>query len=346
MRAASPAFVSTGTLPSPRHIRELLDEAHRLYRENSDGQCSQVYPALATVRADLFGACVAGTDGSIHSAGDAEHPFSIMSVSKPFVFALVCQALGPDEARRQLGVNATGLPFDSAAAIDRSVDGRTNPMVNPGALAVTSLVPGPTTNAQWQFIRDGLGRFAGHPLTLDAEVYASASQTNHRNQGLAWLLHGLGRLGADPAQAIELYTLQCSLSVNAKDLAIMAATLADGGLHPISGERVVDAEVCHHTLAVMATAGMYETSGDWLYDVGVPGKSGIGGGIITVAPGKGGLGTFAPLLDAAGNSIKGQLVARFLSRQLGMSLFISAPDPVPLTRWVSAAHRSGRKETA
>jgi glutaminase len=346
MRAASPAFVSTGTLPNPSRVQELLDEAHRRYRENSEGQCSPVYPALATVRADLFGACVVGTNGNIHSAGDAEHPFSIMSVSKPFVFALVCQALGPEQARRQLGVNATGLPFDSAAAIDQSIDGRTNPMVNPGALAVTSLVPGRTTNAQWQFIRDGLGRFAGHPLALDAEVYASASQTNHRNQGLAGLLYSLGRLGADPAQVIELYTLQCSLSVNAKDLAVMAATLADGGLHPISGERVVDAEVCHHTLAVMATAGMYETSGDWLYDVGVPGKSGIGGGIITVAPGKGGLGTFAPLLDAAGNSIKGQLVARFLSRQLGMSLFISAPDPVPLTRRASAAHRSGRKETA
>jgi len=340
MHAAAPAFVSTGTLPSPARIRELLDEAHRRFAENSDGQCSQVYPALATVRADLFGACVAGTNGSLHSVGDAEHPFAIMSVSKPFVFALVCQALGPEQARRLLGVNATGLPFDSAAAIDQSADGRTNPMVNPGALAVTSLAPGPTTNAQWQFIRDGLGRFAGHPLTLDAEVYASASQTNHRNQGLAWLLHGLGRLGADPAQAIELYTLQCSLSVTAEDLAIMAATLADGGLHPISGERVVDADVCHHTLAVMATAGMYETSGDWLYDVGVPGKSGIGGGIITVAPGKGGLGTFAPLLDAAGNSIKGQLVARFLSHQLGMSLFISAPNPIPQTRRVSAAHRS------
>jgi glutaminase len=262
-----------------------------------------------------------------------------MSVSKPFVFALVCQALGPKHARRELGVNATGLPFDSAAAIDRGAGGRTNPMVNPGALAVTSHVPGLTTSAQWRFIREGLSRFAGRPLLLDEVVYASASQTNHRNQGLAWLLHGLGRLGAEPSQAIELYTLQCSLSVTATDLAVMAATLADGGIQPITGERVVSAEVCHHTLAVMATAGMYETSGDWLYDVGVPGKSGIGGGIITVAPGKGGLGTFAPLLDAAGNSIKGQLVARFLSRQLGLSLFISAPDRVPQTRLVSAAHR-------
>lgn len=339
MRPAPPAFVSTGTLPSPGRVKELLDEAYRRYRSNSDGQCSQVYPALASVRADLFGACVAGTNGRVYSVGDAEHPFAIMSVSKPFVFALVCQALGAEHARRQLGVNATGMPFDSAAAIDQSADGRTNPMVNPGALAVTSQVPGLTTSAQWQFIRDGLSRFAGRALTLDDAVYASASQTNHRNRGLAWLLHASGRLGAEPGHTVDLYTLQCSLSVTATDLAVMAATLADGGIHPVSGERVVDAETCHHTLAVMATAGMYETSGDWLYDVGVPGKSGIGGGIVTVAPGKGGLGTFAPLLDAAGNSIKGQLVARFLSRQLGMSLFISAPDPIPQTRLVSAAHR-------
>lgn len=329
MHAAPPPFVSTGKLPGRESIRELLEEAHRRYQTNSEGRRSQVYPALAWVKADLFGVCVVGTDGRVHAVGDADHPFTIMSVSKPFLFALVCQELGPEQARRQIGVNATGLAFDSVAALELSPDGRTNPMVNSGALATTSLVPGVTTADKWQFIRDGLSRFAGHPLALDEGVYLSASQTNHRNQGIAWLLHGLGRLGADPAQAVELYTRQCSLAVSARDLAVMAATLADGGTNPISGERVVDPEICHHALAVMATAGMYGTSGDWLYDVGVPGKSGISGGITAVAPGKGGLGTFAPLLDASGNSIKGQLAARFLSRQLGMSLFISAPEPVP-----------------
>jgi glutaminase len=326
----SPAFVSTGKLPGAERIRELLDEAHGRYQANSDGHCSQVYPALAKVQPDLFGVCVAGTDGGLHWTGDAEHPFTIMSVSKPFLFALVCQVLGPEQARREIGVNATGDAFDSVAALDRSPDGRTNPMVNSGALAATSLVPGVTTTAKWHFIRDGLSQFAGRPLALDEEVYASATHTNHRNRGVAWLLRSLGRLSAAPAQVVDLYTRQCSLGVTAKDLAVMAATLADGGTNPITGARVVDAEVCHHTLAVMATAGMYEASGDWLYDVGVPGKSGIAGGIITVAPGKGGLATFAPLLDAAGNSIKGQLAARFLSRELGMSLFISAPEPARL----------------
>ncbi|XXF76207.1 glutaminase A [Myxococcaceae bacterium GXIMD 01537] len=318
-------FISTGQLPSSERVRELVDEAYQRYQGNRDGACSQVYPALARVPPELFGVCVAGINGSTHGAGDVDHPFAIMSVSKPFIFALVCQELGPEVARRKLGVNGTGLPFNSAMAIDQSADGRTNPMVNSGALATTSLVPGSTAEARWRFIHEGLSLFAGHPLALDHEVYESALRTHHRNQGLAWLLHGLGRLDADPLQTTDLYTRQCSLAVTAQELAVMGATLADGGVNPLTGVRVVDEEVCHYTLAVMATAGMYETSGDWLYEVGVPGKSGIGGGIFAVAPGKGGLGTFAPPLDSAGNSVKGQLVAKFLAQRLGLSLFSSRP---------------------
>jgi glutaminase len=171
-----------------------------------------------------------------------------------------------------------------------------------------------------------LSRFAGRTLSLNDDVYRSASQTNHRNQGIARLLESFGRIYGDPAEATDLYTRQCSLNVTAKDLAVMGATLADGGVNPLTQARVVDPEVCHYTLAVMATAGLYETSGDWLYDVGMPGKSGIGGGIVTVSPGKGGLGTFAPPLDAAGNSVKGQLVARYLAERLGMDLFVSRPE--------------------
>jgi glutaminase len=169
-------------------------------------------------------------------------------------------------------------------------------------------------------------RVCGRPLALDEEVYASASATNHRNRGIANLLTDHGRLWCDPAEAVDLYTRQSSLRVSATELAVMGATLADGGVNPITRERVVDAAVCHFALAVMTTAGMYETSGDWLYDVGVPGKSGIGGGIVVVAPGKGALGTFAPPLDAFGNSVKGQLAARYLARRLGLSLFVSAPE--------------------
>ena len=198
-------------------------------------------------------------------------------------------------------------------------------MVNAGAIATTSLAPG-GGEAGWAFLQDGLSRFAGRALPLDEEVYASASATNHRNRGIANLLQSYGRLWRDPAEAVELYTRQSSLRVTVTELAVMGATLADGGVNPLTRERVVDAAVCHFTLAVMTTAGMYEASGDWLYDVGVPGKSGIGGGIVVVSPGKGGLGTFAPPLDGFGNSVKGQLAARFLARRLGLSLFVSEPE--------------------
>jgi glutaminase len=200
-----------------------------------------------------------------------------------------------------------------------------NAMVNAGAIAATSLVPGATARAKWDAIVEGLSRFAGRRLAMDEEIYESEAATNLRNRGIAKLLEGYGRMYFDALEATDVYTRQCSLLVTAKDLAVMGATLADGGVNPITKERVVDPGVCKRTLAVLATAGLYERSGDWLYDIGLPGKSGVGGGIVTVSPGKGGLGTFAPPLDGAGNSVKGQIVARCLSERLGLNLFASKP---------------------
>jgi glutaminase len=234
--------------------------------------------------------------------------------------------MGHDRARELIGVNATGQAFDSIDAVERSDDGRTNPMVNAGAIAATSFVPGEDAAQRWRAIHQGLSRFAGRDLAVDDEVVASVSATNHRNREIAALLERRDRLGVDSETAVDLYTRQCSLAVTARDLAVMGATLAHGGVNPVSGERVVDPVVCHHTLAVMATAGLYETTGDWLYEIGLPGKSGIGGGIVTVAPGKGGLGSFAPPLDDAGNSVRGQLATAYLSRELGLSLFASDPE--------------------
>jgi glutaminase len=303
----------------------VVDEAYQRYRSQPEGENSQVYPALAKVDRELFGVALVGITGQAYVRGDTECEFPIMSVSKPFVFALVCARLGPEKLRELVGANATGLPFNSVAAIEQSGDGRTNPMVNSGAIATTSLSPGATSDEKWSFIRDGLNGFAGRQLALNEEVYASASETNFWNRGIAGMLQSLNRIYCDPVDATDLYTRQCSLNVSARDLAVMGATLADGGVNPITRERVVDPILCHYALAVMSTAGLYETSGDWLYEIGLPGKSGIGGGIVTVSPGKGGLGTFAPPLDRAGNSVKGQLVARFLSQQLGMDLFVSEP---------------------
>ena len=323
---AASAFVSTGRLPPLERTQQLVADAFERYRSNTEGAVSDVYPALGRVQTDLFGICVAGIGGNVYAAGDTDVELTIMSVAKPFLYALVCRELGREDVRRRIGVNATGLPFNSVTAVEQSPDGRTNPMVNPGAIAVTSLVPGGDVEERWRFIRNGLSAFAGRELELDGEVLQSARETNHRNQSLARLLQSYGRLYSDPAEAVELYTRQSCLSVTVKDLAVMGATLGNGGVNPLTGVQVVDAESCHCTLAVMTTAGLYETSGDWLYDIGLPGKSGIGGGIVTVAPGKGGLGTFAPLLDDAGNSVKGQLAAAFLSRRLGLDLFASGGE--------------------
>ena len=316
-------YVSTGRLPSPELASALVGEAYERFKSNMEGRKSDVYPVLARAPASLFGVCVAAASGNLYAAGDVEHEFPVMSVSKPFVFALVCQHLGAQQAREALGVNATGLPFNALEALDRGEGGRTNPMVNPGAIATSSLVPGATRAERRRFIEEGLSRFAGRALSLNEEVFACAMRTNFRNREIAEKLNAHGRLALDPDEALDLYTHQCSLNVSAKDLAVMGATLANGGVNPLSQERVVDAASCKYALAVMATAGLYEASGDWLFDIGLPGKSGISGGIVTVSPGKGGLGVLAPLLDEAGNSVKGRLVARFLSERLGLSLFAS-----------------------
>lgn len=321
----APTFISTGTLPTPEQAQALVDEAHARYRDVAEGAVSTVYPALERMAPELFGVCVAGVGGALYEAGESDHPFSIMSVSKPFVFALICDLLGPQALREKIGANATGHAFNSAAGIERSPGGRTNPMVNAGAIATTSLTPGADIETRWRFLHDGLSRFAGRTLPMNDEVLVSARETNWRNRSLAWFLQSVGAIWCEPMEAVELYTRQCSLNVTARDLAVMGATLADGGVNPLTGERVVDAPVCHYALAAMTTAGLYETTGDWIYEIGVPGKSGIGGGIVAVSPGKGGLGTFSPLLDAAGNSVRGQMVAKFMARRMGLDLFASSP---------------------
>jgi glutaminase len=323
--AVNAPYVSTGNLPPAEHVRLLVNEAYERFRANAEGELSQVYPSLAAVDADRFGICVANTRGLTADAGDADVEFTIMSVAKPFVFALMCGVHTPSAVAQFVGLNATGRRFNSVSAIEDRPDGRTNPMVNPGAMATASMAPGGNTEEKWRFLLEGLSRFAGRELSIDEETFASASATNAINRAIGDLLRSYGRLAAGSEETVDLYTRQSCLRVTARDLAVMAATLASGGVNPSTSEQVVDQVSCRCAMVVMATAGLYETSGEWLYTIGLPGKSGIGGGIVMVSPGKGGLGTFAPRLDAAGNSVKGQLAAAFLSRQLGLDLFVSAP---------------------
>ena len=321
----APARVSTGILPPDADVRAAVEDGFEEYRSLGAGRVSQYLPALAAAPPDAFGVCVAGTDGRIFAIGDAEVEFTIQSISKVFVFALVCDTIGPEAARQKLGVNSTGLAFDSVMGIELNEERTMNPMVNAGALATTSLVPGDTAEEKFARIAAALSRFAGRPLDVDDDVYTSERRVNFRNRGIAHLLNGYGRIYADPEIATDVYTKQCALRVSARDLAVMGATLADGGVNPLTGERAVDADCCRRVLAVLATAGLYERSGDWLYDVGLPGKSGISGGLVTVSPGKGGVGTYSPLLDYAGNSVRGERITSYLSERLGLNLFASAP---------------------
>lgn len=318
-------IVSTGSLPDAAVVSSLLQNARERYLPVLDGKVADYIPALAEASIDSFGLAIVSAAGTVFTAGDVETQFSIQNISKPFVFALVCDALGAVAARERIGVNSTGLPFNSVMATELSDDHTTNPMVNGGAIATTSLAPGDTAEEKWTFIRDGLSAFAGHPLEVDGAVHQSEAASNQRNRALARLLESYGRMYFDPLEATDIYTRQCSLLVTTVDLAVMSATLADGGVNPVTGQRVVSQETCTRVLAVLATAGLYERTGEWLYDIGLPAKSGVSGGIITVAPGKGGLATYSPPLDDAGNSVRGQLATSFLSRMLGLNLFASAP---------------------
>lgn len=319
--------VSTGTLPPPEAVQALVEAGHRRFLSIRDGAMADYIPALASASPDLFGISIVTVGGRTFSAGDSQVPFSIQSVSKAFVGALVLEAIGPSALRERVGVNASGMPFDSVIAVEMHPEHTANPLVNAGAIATTSLVPGANAGEKWDYIRQGLSRFAGRELSLDEEVYTSESETNERNRGIAHLLYGYGRLYSEPEIATDVYTRQCSLAVTTTDLATMGATLADGGVNPLTGEQVVSAETSRRVLSIMATAGLYERSGEWLFEVGLPGKSGVSGDVVTISPGKGGLGVYSPPLDSAGNSVRGVMVTEYLSHQLGLDLFASSPAP-------------------
>lgn len=316
--------VSTGSLPGWERVEGLVREAHERYAGDQEGVVADYIPVLAEADPDLFGLCVAESGGAMHTAGDAAVEFSVQSISKAFVYALVCEASGHEGVLERVGVNNTGLPFNSVMAVELNDGHPMNPMVNAGAIATTALMPGATAAEQWENVRTGLSRFAGRPLELDDVVYRSEAATNTRNKAIARLLESYGRLDADPLEVVDVYTRQCALRVSARDLAVMGATLADGGVNPVTGERVVSAQVCRDTLAVLASTGMYERSGEWLFEIGLPAKSGVAGGIVAVAPGKGALGSFSPRLDPAGNSVRGLRATAHLSRSLGLNLFASS----------------------
>ncbi|MBB2992227.1 glutaminase [Mycolicibacterium iranicum] len=330
--------VTTGNLPQWSEVESLVEAAHRRCRGDTEGRVADYIPVLAQADPDWFAVSVAEVDGTVHSSGDVDVAFSIQSISKAFVYALVCEQLGHAAVRERIGVNNTGLPFNSVIAVELNNGHPMNPMVNAGAMAATALVPGRDPDEQWQFIHAGLSAFAGHALQVDEEVFLSESQTNQRNRAIARLLESYGRIALDPLAVVDVYTRQCSLLVTAADLAVMGATLADGGVNPVTGRRVVSAGVCRDTLAVLAATGAYERSGEWLFEIGLPGKSGVAGGLVTIAPGKAGIGTFSPPLDPAGNSVRGQRATAYLSRVLGLNIFASQAHTLAANRGTHHEH--------
>jgi glutaminase len=319
---------SARAAPPTDPIAAAVDAAWEKYRALDEGKNADYIPALAKVDPRLFGIAVVTADGKVFQKGDAKAPFSIQSISKVFTLASVLETAGPRSVLEKIGVDATGQVFNSIVAIEQHRGKEMNPFVNPGAIATTSLVEGRTGEEKWGRILAIHEAFAGRKLAIDEEVYRSEAATNERNQAIAKLMHAYGRLYFDPAVSTDIYTRQCSISVNAFDLAVMAATLANQGRNPVTGKQVVSPDNVPRILAVMATAGLYDDSGIWLYEVGLPAKSGVGGGIIAVAPGRFGIAVFSPPLDVAGNSVRAQRAIRDIAAALRANVF----DPKPQKR--------------
>src|SRR3954453_14296867 len=304
-------------------VQKAVDAAYAKYKDIKDGKNADYIPTLAAVDPKLLGIAVVTPDGKVYTAGDVKTEVSIQSISKVFTMAQVIQEQGLDSIEKRIGVDATGARFNSIIAVEgvKTVVGtgapEMNPLVNPGAISATSMVSGGSADAVWKKIMGFHNDAAGRQLTVVQDVYKSESDTNQRNQAIGALMLAYGYIKANWQQAVDLYTRQCSIGVNAKDLATMAATLAASGKNPVTGKQVMDGDKVPGVLAVMATAGLYDDSGKWLYHTGLPAKSGVGGGLIAVSPGKFGVAVVSPPLDDAGNSIRAQRAIADISNALG-----------------------------
>jgi glutaminase len=300
-----PAIAAAGSKSSGA-IDAAMNAAYQRYRTLDEGKNADYIPALAAVPSNYFGIAIVGADGVVHETGDSKQLFSIQSISKVITAALVMQESGDSKIIDTVGVDATGQVFNSIGAIEQYRGKEMNPLVNPGAIATVGNVTGGSPEEVWAKILRIHSAFAGRDLEVNQEVYKSESDTNQRNRAISSLMSAYGRFPMDPGVAVDLYTRQCSINVSARDLAVMAATLAFGGRNPVTKRPVVDASHVPGLLSIMATAGLYDDSGQWLFKTGLPAKSGVGGGLMAAAPGRFGIGTFAPPLDAAGNSVRGQ----------------------------------------
>jgi glutaminase len=302
-----------------------MKAAYDKYKNIKEGANADYIPALAKVDSNIYGIAIVTVDGQVHTMGDIKSEVSIQSISKVFTMAKVMEEQSPDAIESNMGVDATGQVFNSINAVEQYKGAEMNAMVNPGAITATSMVKGASRDEIWKKILNWYSDFAGRPLSVNQEVFKSEADTNQRNQAISMLMYAYGHIKENPLQATDIYTEQCAVSVNAKDLAMMAATLANGGKNPVTGKQVMKSENVPEVLAVMATAGLYDDSGKWLYHTGLPGKSGVGGGIIAVSPGKFGIAVISPPLDKAGNSVRAQKAITDISNALGGNPYAVKP---------------------
>lgn len=306
-------------------IQKALDEAYVKFKDVKEGKNADYIKELANVDPNIFGIALVTVDGQVYTKGDVQSMVSIQSVSKVFTMAKVIEEQGHQAVQDKIGIDATGEVFNSIVAVERMRGKEINPLVNPGAIAATSLISGADSAAKWKNVLQVHSDFAGRTVGLNMPVYISEAGDNLRNQAIAHLLLAYGRMYFDPVEATDIYTKQCAINVNAKDLATMAATLANGGVNPVTQKKVVSPETVMYTLPVMATAGLYDDSGIWFYNSGLPAKSGVGGGLLAVCPGKFGFAVVSPPLDAAGNSVKAQLVIKYVVEKLKANPYLIQP---------------------
>ncbi len=327
-------------------IQSYLENLHAQLACLHGGQLASYIPELTKADPNWLGICLVTMDGVAYCVGDADQTFTIQSISKPFVYATALSDQGRGFMSKRVGVEPSGDAFNSIS-LDPQTGAPLNPMINAGAIASTGLVGGGTPAAQWRRIEASMGAFMGRTVEVDESVYRSESETGFRNRAIAWMLKNFGIIDGDPMQSLENYFRQCSILVSCKDLAYMAATLANGGVHPLTGVHALPAEHVEPVLSVMATCGMYDYAGSWLYEVGMPAKSGVGGGIIAVLPGRFGIGIFSPRLDEKGNSVRGIEACKRLSRDFSLHAFTRTSNAsMALTRIYTGADAPSKRQPA
>ena len=309
---------------SKERMRSLIDEAYEKFKDDKTGQNSDYIPYLARVDSKLFGIAACMPDGEIIAVGDCDYIFGVESVSKVMTAILILEQYGADTILHMIGADATGMPFNSVMAILLEKNHPTTPLVNAGAISAVSMVrPVGNSDDKWKAIVDNIERLCGERPRLIEELYKSESVSNFNNRAIAWLLKHYNRIYDDPDMSLDLYTRQCSLGITARQLAICGATIANGGVNPVTKEKVFEKRLAPKITAMLAAVGFYEHTGDWMFTSGLPAKTGVGGGIMGVLPGRFGIAAFAPPLDGSGNSVKAQKALRYIMNKLETGIYNS-----------------------